>query len=119
MSLFKSIANAVLSNVGVRMSLEEATKSAPRRTGVYKLYLNGKLMKVGKATRKEGIRWRMQQYWRGDSTAGKKHGRDIQDNRERISVQWVICSKDNCRELEIKLQNQVGGIDNLPWCDRA
>ena len=76
-------------------------------------------MKVGKAEWKEGIRWRMKQDWRGDSTAGKNHGPTIYANRHNISVQWIICPKEKCRELEIKLQNQAGGIENLPWCDRS
>jgi hypothetical protein len=33
--------------------------------------LDGKLVNVGKAEWKAGIRWRMQQYWQGDSTAGR------------------------------------------------
>lgn len=117
--VLKSLVTVVKSNIGGSASLEEAAREAPKSTGVYKLYLNGNLMKVGKAEWREGIRWRMQQYWRGDSTAGNNHGRSIYENRDRITAQWIVCPKEKCRELEVKLQNQAGGIDNLPWCDRT
>lgn len=80
--------------------------------------LDGKLVKVGKAEWKAGIRWRMQQYWRGDSTAGR-YGPEIYENRRNIKVYRELCSPEECRNLEIQQQDQAGGISNLPWCDRA
>lgn len=47
-----------------------------------------------------------------------KFAQEIYSNRENITVQWVLCPKEKCRELEIKLQNQAGGTQNPPWCDR-
>ena len=70
-----------------------------------------------KATWGAEIRWRMQPYWRGNSTSGK-FAQEIFSNRENITVQWVLCPKEKCRELEIKLQSQAGGIQNLTCCDR-
>lgn len=111
--LMNGVANALTG-----ASLEEASKSSPASPGVYKIYLDGRLMKIGKAEWKAGIRWRMQQYWRGDSTAGF-HGAEIYRNRSRIRVTWTLCSADECRRVEVEQQEQAGGIANLPWCERS
>ena len=99
------------------MSLEEAARTAPRQTGVYKLYLDGKLMKVGKAEWEGGIRWRMQQYWRGDHTAGISEP-EISANRGRVRVVWSLVAVEGCRELEVQMIDLAGGISNLAWCHR-
>ena len=58
-------ARAAASNVGGSASLREAylDKKAPNKPGVYRLYHNGQLMKVGKAT--DGLRKRFSDYYRG------------------------------------------------------
>lgn len=43
-----------------------------------------------------------------------KFAQEIYSNRENITVQWVLCPKEKCRELEIKLQDQAGGTQNPP-----
>ncbi|HEX3047210.1 MAG TPA: hypothetical protein VHY08_20820 [Bacillota bacterium] len=117
MGFFDNLGSMV-KNLGFNaVSLEEAQRSAPQQTGVYKLFLNGRLMKVGKAAWDAGIRWRMQQYWRGDSTAGS-YGSEIYKNRKDITVSWILCPKDKCRAIELNQIQSAGGIDNLPWCER-
>jgi hypothetical protein len=103
---------------GSAVSLEEAARSAPSSTGIYKLYLKGRLMKVGKAEWKAGIRWRMQQYWRGDSTAGI-HGSQIYSHREHVTVSWRELPANQCREAERQAIENAGGIERLPWCERT
>lgn len=100
-----------------RVTLKEAARSAPRETGIYMLYLNGRLMKVGKVEWKEGIRWRMQQYWRGDSTAGV-HRSDIYKNREKVFVSWRLMPASTCREAEKREIQNAGGVSKLPWSER-
>lgn len=99
----------------VGVSLKEAATSAPRGTGVYTLYLNGQRMKIGKAAWKAGLRWRLQQYWRGDATAGRFR-KEITANRDNIRVVWEAFEAADCRQAELASMRAAGGVANLPWC---
>lgn len=92
-------------------------KKAPTSSGVYEIRLDGKLMKVGKAS--DGLRKRFSDYYRGKvgGTAGLKY--ITEDNRDNISVVWRICKKDVCRDHEIKLYEQaIKSGEDMPWSER-
>jgi hypothetical protein len=77
-----------------RCSLKAAYEGqAPNRSGVYKVYYEGQLMKVGKA--EDGLRKRFSDYYRGTSggTAGLSY--IDENNRDEITVSWMECSKSN------------------------
>ncbi|MBU3188775.1 hypothetical protein K9O30_06320 [Clostridium bowmanii] len=83
--------------------------------GVYILRLDGELMKVGSAV--IGVQKRMQQYYGLNTACGlNKHINN--ENRDRITIAWQHCSTDKCNELESKLFNKYGGVQNMPWAER-
>lgn len=118
MSFLNKMMGFLKSAIGAGVPLKEAAKTAPVQTGVYKLYLNGRLMKIGKAEWEKGIRWRMQQYWRGDRTTAGPYRQEIISNRDNITASWILCPKGECRALEKKQIDEAGGVGNLPWCRR-
>jgi len=95
MGLFGSILNIFS---GGRVSLQQATESAPNAMGCYKLYCDGNLVYVGKA--EDGIRKRFVQYYHG-TTAHYTSAIRIFENRDKITVSWkVLSSKEECRTTE-------------------
>ena len=90
---------------------------APNKPGVYKVYYGGQLMKVGKAA--DGLRKRFSDYYRGVSggTAGLKY--IDESNRDEVFVQWVQCSRSDCRSLEEKWYDQAKeNGEEMPWSER-
>lgn len=84
-------------------------------SGVYILYLDGRIMKVGSA--KIGIQKRMQQYYGRNPYCGLNCF--ITDsNKDRIRVSYQVCPYDACEELESKLFDKYGPIQALPWATR-
>ena len=92
-------------------------KQAPNKPGVYKMYHDGKLMKVGKA--EDGLRKRFSDYYRGQKggTAGSRYVNE--SNRDEIEVWWVCLPRDKCREAERNMTQQaIDGDEKLPWVVR-
>lgn len=91
--------------------LSQASSSAPGEPGVYILYLNGQVMKCGRAAYAKGIRWRMQQYYSLKYDGRAQHG-DCwavdENNRDRVMVSWQCCPVAVCKELEYKLFQKYG-----------
>lgn len=80
-------------------------KSTPetRIKGVYALYLDGKLMKIGKATYKDGIFHRISQYYRMDKEGGIEQI-DV-NNRDKINVKYfTLDDSDELWFAERRLQ---------------
>lgn len=101
------------------VSLEQACKIAPNETGVYIIYLNGRIMKCGRAAYDQGIRWRFVQYYNlnYDDRARKGDCWSIsQNNRDDVTVSWQACPVSKCKELEYKLFDKYGKGD---WAKRA
>ncbi len=71
-----------------RKSNNETTKK-----GVYALYLDGILMKIGQATDKQGIFHRMSQYYRMNDG---KCGKITSNNRDNIKVKYF--NKDSIED---------------------
>jgi hypothetical protein len=90
-------------------STEETIKK-----GVYALYYQDELKKIGKATDKSGIFHRMSQYYRGDKTGGLI---EINvDNRDEIKVLYFNPSEEECWFAERRLQviaHDCG--ERMPW----
>lgn len=99
MGLFDILGN-VAKSVGLsKVSLKEAAQVAPNSMGCYRIYCGG-LKYVGKA--EDGIRKRFVQYYNG-TTAHYTSGRTIYENRDKITVSWVVCqTREQVRELEAK-----------------
>lgn len=100
-------------------SLKEAylEKKAPKDPGVYKVFYQGQLMKVGKA--EDGLRKRFSDYYRTKEggTAGLKF--ITKDNRNNVQVTWTVCKKNECRMREEELYNKAKrGGEELPWSER-
>lgn len=75
-------------------------------SGIYALYYDEKLMKIGKAV--DGFFKRMSQYYRLDKTAGSDFITD--DNKNLITVQWYkLKDAEACwideRRLQVKAYN--------------
>ena len=99
--------------------LSQAVKNAKNETGVYIIYLDGQVMKCGRAAYSQGIRWRMQQYYNLKYDSRAQHGDcwAIDDsNRDRVMVSWQCCPVAVCKELEYKLFKKYG---KGPWGLRA
>lgn len=84
-------------------------------SGVYILFLEGRIMKVGSA--KIGIQKRMQQYFGLNPHCGL-NCYITPANRERITVTYQLCPSDACEELESKLFDKYGPLSNLPWAEK-
>jgi len=120
MSLFDLISNIIRNASGSgRASLKDAYlgEKAPKGPGVYKIFHNNKLMKVGKAN--DGLRKRFSDYYRGveGGTAALKYITTA--NRDEVIVQWRECPVEKCRELETKMHDSaINSGETLPWSDR-
>lgn len=89
-----------------------------RQKGVYALYENGELKKIGKASDKNGVFHRVSSYYRGkkDGTKWIK-----KKNREDIEIQYFHLEKvEECWYAERKLQTlayEKG--EEMPWEDKT
>lgn len=98
----------------LRSAAENSDLNCP---GVYKVFYSGQLMKVGKA--EDGLRKRFSDYYRGKA-GGTAYLKYINEsNRDRVSVQWRKCERNQCRELETRMYDEVKAAgEKLPWSDR-
>lgn len=104
-------------STGVRLS--SAKVSAPNEPGVYVLYLNGEVMKCGRAAYGQGVRWRFTQYYnlKYDSRSQKGDCWSVNKNyRDKVVVSWQCCPAAVCQELEYKLFKKYG---KGPWAERG
>ncbi|MBQ2825133.1 MAG: hypothetical protein IJF19_02560 [Clostridia bacterium] len=103
--------------INENISLKEAADSlySTSEAGVYILYLNGQVMKVGKA--EIGIQKRMQQYYGLNSYCGLNLYIN-EYNRDSIRVTYQTCSAFDCDELESKLFDKYSSLSSLPWASR-
>ena len=100
-----------------RASLRAAyvDEKAPRQAGVYFVYCDGHLVKVGKAA--DGLWKRFGQYWRGDASGGLRH--ITKENRDRVSVSWKTCAASEARQLEVRLYKEAKARgEAMPWSAR-
>ncbi|MDD2235532.1 MAG: hypothetical protein PHV03_11715 [Desulfitobacteriaceae bacterium] len=122
MGFFDTVGNMLktassISPVGsssLRLAAENSDLNCP---GVYKVLYSGQLMKVGKA--EDGLRKRFSDYYRGKA-GGTAYLKYINEsNRDRVSVQWRKCERNQCRELETRMYDEVKAAgEKLPWSDR-
>lgn len=87
-----------------------------KKKGVYALFYQDELKKIGKATDKYGIFHRMSQYYRGDKTGGLTEINE--GNRDKIKVLYFNLSEDECWFAERRLQviaHDYG--EAMPWED--
>ncbi len=99
--------------------LREAKNCAASSPGVYILFLNGSVMKCGRAAFGSGIRWRFQQYYNltYDSRAQKgDYWAVSKENRDQVTVSWQCCPPSKVSQLEYKLFKKYG---KGPWAQRA
>lgn len=102
-------------NVPLRLAVETAN-SEP---GVYVLYLDGQVMKCGRAAYVQGVHWRLQQYYSlkyDDRARNGDYWSINEENKERVKVSWQCCPRSRCPELEYKLFKKYG---KGPWANRA
>lgn len=106
-------------SVGRNVLLSDAIHEAPSEPGVYILFLNGNIMKCGRAAYDRGIHWRFTQYYNLNYDTRARNG-DLwavdKKNRESITVSWQCCPPSRCNELEYKLFKKYG---KGPWAKRA
>jgi hypothetical protein len=122
MSFFDTVGNMLktassISPVGSSSLRSAAENSNLNCSGVYKVFYSGQLMKVGKA--EDGLRKRFSDYYRGKA-GGTAYLKYIDEsNRDRVSVQWRKCERNQCRELETRMYDKVKAAgEKLPWSDR-
>jgi hypothetical protein len=84
------------------------------KPGVYILKLNGRIMKVGSA--EIGVQKRMQQYYGLNTSCGLSYITGA--NRDSINITFQHCPVAKCNELESKLFDKYGGVENMPWAKR-
>lgn len=95
----------------------QATEKTIKK-GVYALFYNNELKKIGKSTDKKGIFHRMSQYYRGDESGGLKQ--IDESNRDEINVKYFNPPEDECWYAERRLQviaHDFGEI--MPWEDTS
>lgn len=108
-----------MGKLGGRAPLRAAylEKKAPNEPGVYKVFLGGQLMKVGKA--EDGLRKRFSDYYRGmdGGTAGLRY--ITSQNRDHVEVGWMVCPKERARGIELEWYNEAKARgESMPWSDR-
>ena len=103
----------------INVLLKNATNLAENIPGVYVLYLNGQVMKCGRAAYGQGVAWRLRQYYGlkydNPSRAGQYWSVN-EENRDMVTVSWQCCPVCKCEELESKLFQKYGKGD---WARRA
>lgn len=94
-----------------------ATEETSKK-GVYALYFDGELKKIGKAADTKGIFHRMGQYYRQDKNGGSIHINS--KNRDFITVEYIVCdSAEDCWITERLLQCiAYYKSEKLPWESR-
>jgi hypothetical protein len=84
-----------------------------RGTGIYALFLDNKLMKIGKAVWDKGIFTRMSQYYRCDNAGCAEI---TNDNRDKVYVHFIKLDKDKCWLEERRLQVYAADLgEKMPW----
>ncbi len=99
--------------------LKNAVKIAGNTPGVYVLYLDGMVMKCGRASFGQGVAWRLRQYYNlkyDNSSRAGDYWSINKENRDRVTVSWQCCPACKCDELESKLFQKYGKGD---WAKRA
>lgn len=102
-----------------KMPLSVAKSEAQSHEGVYILYLNGTVMKCGRAAYGQGIKWRFTQYYNlnyDKRARNKEYWSITPNNRDDVVVSWQCCPASKCGELEYKLFKKYG---KGPWAKRA
>ncbi len=81
--------------------------------GIYALYLDGELKKIGKAVYNKGIFTRMSQYYR---LTPEGLSQITKNNRDKIEVKFFFLKKDDCWIAERKLQGIAWDAgERMPW----
>ena len=122
MGFFDAVGNVLKTASSISPAGSSSLRSAAENSdlncpGVYKVFYSGQLMKVGKA--EDGLRKRFSDYYRGKA-GGTAYLKYIDEsNRDRVSVQWRKCERNQCRELETRMYDEVKAAgEKLPWSDR-
>ena len=122
MGLFDAVGNVLKTASSISPAGSASLRSAAENSdlncpGVYKVFYSGQLMKVGKA--EDGLRKRFSDYYRGKA-GGTAYLKYIDEsNRDRVSVQWRKCERNQCRELETRMYDAAKAAgEKLPWSDR-
>jgi hypothetical protein len=103
----------------IEVPLSQAKSRAKSSPGVYVLYLNGQVMKCGRAAYDQGLSWRFTQYYnlKYDNRARKgEYWAVSPENRDSVVVSWQCCPASRCQELEYRLFQKYG---KGPWAQRA
>ena len=85
-----------------------------KKKGVYALFYENELKKIGKATDKMGIFHRMSQYYREDKTGGLTEINE--QNKDKIEVLYFNPPEEECWFAERRLQviaHDYG--EKMPW----
>ena len=102
-----------------RMPLSAAKAVAQAHEGVYIIYLDGQVMKCGRAAYGQGIKWRFTQYYNlnyDKKARNKEYWSITPENRDDVVVSWQCCPASKCGELLYKLFKKYG---KGPWAKRA
>ncbi len=102
-----------------QIPLSTAIYMAENTPGVYVLYLDGRVMKCGRAAYHEGVSWRLRQYYNlnYDNQIRNNNSWSVTtENRDRIMVSWQCCPASKCQQLEYKLFQKYGKGE---WAQRA
>lgn len=89
------------------------SQSTTSGAGVYALYYNNMLKKIGKAVYRKGIFTRMSQYYRLTSEGLSQIS---EANRDKIEVKFFFLHRDDCWIAERKLQVVAWDAgERMPW----
>ena len=99
------------------MSLKDAYSGKSQTTnsgaGIYALYCDGELKKIGKAVYDKGIFNRMSQYYR---LAPEGLSQISETNRDKIEVKFFFLNSDECWIAERRLQVIAWDAgEQMPW----
>lgn len=113
-SIFKAV--STLSGGGSARLQDAATSDRTKnKPGVYLLILNGDVKKAGSA--EIGIQKRMQQYYGLNKACGLNEY-ITESNRDQIRVKWQYCDRNQCLELESKLNDKYEKNNSMEWTRR-
>ncbi len=89
-------------------------RNANRDIGIYALYLDDNLMKIGRAVTNDGIFTRMKQYYNGRPEGLQEI---TTDNKDTITVKYFnLPTRRDCWAAEKYLQAEAYySFENMPW----
>ena len=109
----KKFYNATVTTMLLKDAYGGKSQTANTGSGIYALYCDGELKKIGKSVYGKGIFNRMSQYYQMTKAGAKQI---TNENRDKIKVKFFFLSSDECWIAERRLQVAAWDAgEQMPW----